>query len=200
VAKTGLFANGFARTGWGKVDRWLTRLTGADLRRANAVAMLRHLTWLIERQKESPDGLRKHTAEWAALRGQLPRGVMYEMGNLSRYADDLGDKEAEFRCAAVALAAEQFRRANGRWPTTLGELVSQHLTVVPSDPFDLQPLKLAARPDGIVIYSVGVDGKDDGGDVRGGQHRGLDIGVRLWNVNLRRQPPLPKTAAADKNL
>jgi hypothetical protein len=46
-----------------------------------------------------------------------------------------------------------------------------------------------------VIYSVGPDGQDDGGDVRGvpdTNKNGLDVGFRLWDVARRRQdPPAP---------
>ena len=48
-------------------------------------------------------------------------------------------------------------------------------------------------PDGLVIYSVGQDLSDDGGEVRvdlkdGGQPK--DVGIRLWDVPHRRQSPL----------
>jgi hypothetical protein len=97
--------------------------------------------------------------------------------------------EALFRAATAALAAEQYRRANSRWPGTLDELVPQFLTAVPRDPFDGRPLNLARRPDGLAIYAVGPDGTDDGGDVPGGYRQGRDDGVRLWDVGFRRQPP-----------
>jgi hypothetical protein len=97
--------------------------------------------------------------------------------------------EACFRCAVVAVAVERFRRANGRWPATLGEVVPRHLAALPRDPFDSQPLKLASRPDGVVIYSVGPDGADDGGDLSDSLRSRKDVGVRLWNVAERRQPP-----------
>src|SRR5439155_22126196 len=114
-------------------------------------------TWLIECLKESPDGLQARAAEWATLRAQLPRAFQFDL--MVRYDADLRKDEAKFRAAVVALAAERFRQAEGRWPTSLDELVPQYLAAVPRDPFDLRPLKLARRPDGLVIYSVGPDGK-----------------------------------------
>jgi hypothetical protein len=183
----------------GEIGRWLDRLAGAEFRRGNAAARLRHHTWLVERLKESPDGLLEHAAEWTALRSQLPRAVRDLMDQMARhYVPGMGHDEAPFRCAVVAVAAEQFRRASGRWPTTPDELVPQYLTAVPRDPFDRQPLKLARWSDGIVIYSVGKDGKDDGGDVWGGPGRGNDRGIRLWDVRLRRQPAPVKTADRGK--
>jgi hypothetical protein len=92
----------------------------------------------------------------------------------------------------AALAAERFRRDFGRWPTTLDELVPKYVIAVPRDPHDLQPLRLARRPDGIVIYSVGQDEIDDGGAIESdGAAKATDIGFRLWDVEQRRQPPLP---------
>jgi hypothetical protein len=183
---------------WDQIGLWLDRVGGAEFRRGNAAARVRHYTWMVERLKESPDGLLEHAEEWIALRGQLPRMAKERMEFMVRYATELGRDEAKFRCAVAAVAAEQFRRAKGRWPATPGELVPQYLTAVPRDPFDRQPLKLARWSDGIVIYSVGEDGKDNGGDVWGGPGRGTDIGVRLWDVRLRRQPAPPKAAAGKK--
>jgi hypothetical protein len=77
--------------------------------------------------------------------------------------------------------------------------VPQYLTAVPRDPVDGQPLRLARRPDGIVIYSIGLDGKDDGGVVAA-ENKGnpSDIGIRLWDIAQRRQPPLPPKPPAAK--
>ena len=56
---------------------------------------------------------------------------------------------------------------------------------------------LVKRGDGVVVYSVGQDGKDHGGKLRHdpGEEAfgpdGLDIGFQLWDVNARRQPPGP---------
>jgi hypothetical protein len=177
-------------------DEWINRMLGLNYRRSNALALVRHSTWAVERLKESPDGLRAHAAEWADLRARLPWGAKYWMDTFARCAEEMAVDDAAFRSAVAALAAEQFRQARGRWPTTLDELVPEFLTVVPRDPCDLQPLRLARRPDGIVIYGVGRDGKDDGGIVRGDHPpRVSDVGVRLWDVAQRRQPPLPPKAA-----
>jgi hypothetical protein len=107
--------------------------------------------------------------------------------------------------AAAALAAERFRRDAGRWPESFGELVPGYLKNIPTDPFDLQPLRYKRLSDGVVIYAVGPDGVDDGGAVRPPAPSPMpnevfpplpalmaaDIGVRLWDVAHRRQPPKP---------
>jgi hypothetical protein len=94
---------------------------------------------------------------------------------------------AELRCAAAALAAERYRRARGRWPGSLADLVDAgYLRALPIDPFDKQPLRLRLRPDGLVIYSVGPDGQDDGGKIdRSKASPGTDQGFQLWNPGHR---------------
>jgi hypothetical protein len=198
VGKSGLLAVQRPWTGWGAAGQWLDWLTGSDFRRADAAPKLRHLNWIIETLKESPDALQARAAEWTALQAQLPQGVADWAAMMARYDADLRVSEGYFRSAVAALAAEQFRRATGHWPTALDELVPQYLTAVPRDPMDGKPLRFARRPDGIVIYSIAPNGKDDGGAVQAENKKtASDIGIRLWDAAQRRQPPLPpKTPAA----
>jgi hypothetical protein len=65
--------------------------------------------------------------------------------------------------AQAALAVERFRSSQARLPASLDELVPRFLPLVPSDPFDGAPVRYRRLPKGYVIYSVDVDGKDDGG-------------------------------------
>ncbi len=74
-------------------------------------------------------------------------------------------RAARLRGARAALAAERFRLANDRLPGSIEELAPQYLDAIPTDPFDGQPLRLATTEQGIVIYSLGENGQDDGGDV-----------------------------------
>jgi hypothetical protein len=84
----------------------------------------------------------------------------------------------------VAVAVERYRLKKGKWPVTLSELV-------PLDPFDGKPLRYRLRGDGVTVYSVGVDGKDDGGNIDPSKPLapGTDQGYRLWDVKHRRLPP-----------
>jgi hypothetical protein len=102
----------------------------------------------------------------------------------------------------TALSAERFRIAHKRWPKDLQELCPAYLDEVPIDPFDGKPLKFAHRYDGIVIYSVDKDGKDDGGDVHKKSSDDVDpkdLGLRLWNPDHRHLPPEPKKKAESEN-
>jgi hypothetical protein len=102
--------------------------------------------------------------------------------------------QANLRCAVCGIAAERYRLKHDQWPGTLEDLVKDKLlAAVPTDPFDGRPLRLKLMPDGILIYSVGPDGVDNGGIMNRAnpQQQGTDMGFRLWDVNARRQPPLP---------
>ncbi len=115
--------------------------------------------------------------------------------SLLRFAERSLQDQARLSCLLAALAAERYRIANKRWPKDSQELVPAYLPEVPIDPFDGKPLKFAQREDGIVIYSVDKDGLDNGGDIHQQSPEGdnpKDLGVRLWNPDHRRLPPLPK--------
>ena len=70
---------------------------------------------------------------------------------------------AILRTTIAAIAIERFRLARGQLPENLSELVPQFLPTVPSDPFAGAPLRYHRIAKGYVIYSVGADGRDDGG-------------------------------------
>ncbi|HQR41417.1 MAG TPA: hypothetical protein PLX97_02010 [Gemmatales bacterium] len=105
---------------------------------------------------------------------------------------------AQMRCVQIALAAERFRLANQRWPSSQEELVGKYLPKLLTDPYDDKPLRYKLLPDGVVIYSIGAQipsiEKDDDGDVLMHEDGSYpkDTGIRLWNVEQRRQPARPK--------
>jgi hypothetical protein len=110
--------------------------------------------------------------------------------------------QARIRCAVVILAIERYRLLTGEWPPSLAAIPKAILTEVPSDPFSGKPLLYVRRNDSVTVYSVGFDGADDRGILRIGWSRdevGVDIGLRLYNPDQRRLPPLPvKPADPDR--
>jgi hypothetical protein len=70
---------------------------------------------------------------------------------------------ASVRMAQTLIAAERFRRREGRFPGNVNELVPAFLSSVPLDPGDGQPLRLASSESECKIYSVGRNRIDDGG-------------------------------------
>lgn len=90
--------------------------------------------------------------------------------------------DARLRCARAALAAERFRIDTGNWPESLDALVPDYLDAVPSDPFAGVPVRYVQRDGGIIVYSVGENGTDDGGELETEsrkKERPRDVGFRM---------------------
>ncbi len=68
--------------------------------------------------------------------------------------------KAQCRVAATALAVELYRVKNARWPVRLSDVEGGDLP----DPFTGKPLKFRRTKDGVLIYSVGENLIDEGGD------------------------------------
>jgi hypothetical protein len=73
---------------------------------------------------------------------------------------------AQIRAARVGLAIEHYRIDKGNFPERLEQLMPDYMQVLPQDPFDDQPLHYKLTTDAAIVYSIGEDGVDNGGDVR----------------------------------
>jgi hypothetical protein len=104
--------------------------------------------------------------------------------------------QAILRTARVAVAVERYRLAHKdkQWPENLDQLVPAYLDKVPTDPFDEQPIRYRRIGKDVVIYSVGMDGVDDGGsfDPENPTMPGNDIVFRLYHPDNRGVPAKPK--------
>jgi hypothetical protein len=100
---------------------------------------------------------------------------------------------ASLRCAQAALAAERYRREHGNWPQSLAALVPKYLPAVSLDPFSGEPLRYRKTDQGAIVYSLYDDGRTEPGDPNRvpDASPGKDVVFNLWNVDQRRQPPLP---------
>jgi hypothetical protein len=103
----------------------------------------------------------------------------------------------ELLAVAAGVACERYRRRTGRWPDSLEAIPKDILPAVPTDPFTGKPIAFRRLEDGIVVYSIGPDGRDDGGRftdvaVTPGSPSSRDFGIRLWDADRRRQPPPPR--------
>jgi hypothetical protein len=82
----------------------------------------------------------------------------------------------------IVLAAQAYRRDHGEFPKSLQELVLGYLTSVPTDPCDPLggPVKYRREePLKAVVWSVGNDGSDGGGDVDNSNREPTDVGFLL---------------------
>lgn len=73
-------------------------------------------------------------------------------------------REAEnLEVVTLGFLLAAYRAENGKYPTQLSELTPKYVAEVPLDPFSGKPLLYRPQPNGYVLYSVGLKGKDDGG-------------------------------------
>lgn len=78
--------------------------------------------------------------------------------------------------ARTAIALKRYRLRHGEWPTNLAALVPAFAATPPRDWVDGQPLRYRRNADGgFTLYSVGADGRDDGGDARPPEGGGRSI-------------------------
>jgi hypothetical protein len=78
--------------------------------------------------------------------------------------------------AEIALALRAYQAREGRYPQQLAELTPKYLKAVPVDRFTEGPLMYRVEGTaGYVLYSVGPNGEDDGGEEMG---RHDDVTVR----------------------
>src|SRR5438876_1076887 len=72
---------------------------------------------------------------------------------------------AVFRLAVVSIAIKRYQLRHGKLPAGLDGLVPEFLAEVPRDRMDGKPLRYRVNAQaGFMLYSVGSDGIDNGGD------------------------------------
>jgi hypothetical protein len=76
------------------------------------------------------------------------------------------ERDALLEGLRVEIAVARHRAAEGRLPASLQALTPKYMDAMPPDPFDGQPLRYARRGSDYVLYSVGPNGKDEGGTQR----------------------------------
>ncbi|HTX21471.1 MAG TPA: hypothetical protein VMD27_06410 [Candidatus Aquilonibacter sp.] len=104
-------------------------------------------------------------------------------------ARKFGITQAEVDLARVACALERYRLAHGEYPESLDALVPQFIEQLPDDVVNGQPLHYRLTDDGkFVLYSVGWNGTDDGGQVvfnKGYESVNPDEGDWVWKYPVR---------------
>ncbi len=122
-----------------------------------------------DRVKNFGDLIQEHVSEARNQGLLLSASYLAELSNLAiRQASGV----TYLRLAMTAIALEQFRASHGnRYPDGLSELVPTYLDAPLLDPFDGNPLRYRIQGAGYVLYSIGPELKDDGGD----QTKGKDL-------------------------
>lgn len=157
-------------------------------RRYDAAMILRNNNRIIEASEAGlADAIRvAHDVEdeLADLMKSTPNRIIFMMSAMmtpaySRGVEAFARSASQRDLADAAIAAERFRRQHGKWPDKLEQLVPDFLPAAPVDPFNNQPLKLIATPVEFKVYSVGQDGKDDGGDISGDNPADIGFAIPL---------------------
>jgi hypothetical protein len=71
---------------------------------------------------------------------------------------------AMFETARVGIACKIYKNMHGDFPEDLAELSPEILEEIPADPFTGDPLIYKKQDSGIIVYSIGSNLKDDGGN------------------------------------
>jgi hypothetical protein len=79
----------------------------------------------------------------------------------------------------IAFALAAYRSDAGRYPDKLNDLAPKYLATVPDDIFAGKPLIYRITDKGHLLYSVGLNGKDDEGRSEADDPPGDDIAVRM---------------------
>jgi hypothetical protein len=80
-----------------------------------------------------------------------------------KFREEAKTAEARLRLLMTDLAIRQFQGERGVYPSRLAELVPEFLKALPRDPFGTNGFIYRTQTNGFLLYSVGPDGKDDGG-------------------------------------
>jgi hypothetical protein len=113
------------------------------------------------------------------------------------------DAEVARQLTTTAISLKRYQLRHNQYPTALSELVPELLPSVPRDPADGQPLHYRLNPDGtFLLYSIGSDGVDDGGNPSppsaSGPGNGAVRGERPSNWTKGRDLVWPSPASPDE--
>jgi hypothetical protein len=135
---------------------------------------------------------------WSRSRADL---VTFQLRQVYMGAYLIAYTRAQLRAAIVAVALERYRRQRGGWPSSLAELTPKYLKAVPLGVFDGKPLIYKRLKDGVIVYTVGADLIDRGGNLA--RQRtwmgGFDFGMRLYDTASRQPEPAAPPAGESSN-
>jgi hypothetical protein len=129
----------------------------------------------IDNTRVTWDEIRRNTERWNRyqMRGRFNPIVRARVWWQSRGPHQTAAMKHKIAIAhthllEVELALRFYQSEQGRVPIRLDELVPSYLSKVPPDPFSGRPLSYRPQGTNWLLYSVGPDGVDDGGQRVGG--------------------------------
>jgi hypothetical protein len=101
---------------------------------------------------------------------------MTKIPNLSKAFSVCAHTETERQLTVAAIALKRFELRHGKLPPDLASLVPELLPELPYDCMSGKPLCYRLKPEGgFLLYSVGQDGRDDGGDPNPASGKGFEL-------------------------
>lgn len=85
--------------------------------------------------------------------------------------------QTQIDLATIGCGLERYKLKEGFYPEALGSLIPAYLEALPHDLIDGQSLRYRTADNGFVLYSIGYNQSDEGGEVRTKKLNGINI----WN-------------------
>lgn len=105
--------------------------------------------------------------DWETHLGENTRGgfltSIVAPAFFSKYHDRVHQHKTQMFLADLGLAAAAYHARHQKYPSALDALVPEFISEIPRDPFDGKPLKMTNVDEGLILYGIGPDLKDDGG-------------------------------------
>lgn len=113
----------------------------------------------------------KYRSRWQSMMNMRETSTsLFNHG--STFLSRAAEAEAQRRIMVTAIALERYHGRHGGYPQTLAALVPEFLKDAPVDFINGKPLNYRLTADGhYVLYSVGLDGVDNGGKLRAEEGR-----------------------------
>jgi hypothetical protein len=139
----------------------------------------RDLTARVKEAKKDRDALKQNPADAAAIAARnIANTLMNLMAPTIRRVQNACDRAQQLdHNLAVAIALAAYRAENGKYPAKLDHLAPKYLPVVPLDLYRGRALIYKPDDKGYLLYSVGPNGKDEGG--KRNEPDGDDLSVRM---------------------
>ncbi len=111
---------------------------------------------------KKPDPTKDQDAELDGPKFLLSKS---EKGIIQRFAVKVFQPMTQAQTVMAVIALKRYQKREGKYPTALRDLVPEFLKKVPVDYMDGKDLRYRLKPDGtFLLYSVGQNGTDEGGD------------------------------------
>jgi hypothetical protein len=170
-------------------NRWYDRMVVA-MRVQNRASREKE----FNRLEKDLEDVKKEALERAGLlmgllgRGDVGKKVGKQIGDvlislmipaIRKVQSAVDRSEQEQRNLHLAFALAAFQRDHGRYPAKLDDLAPKYVAAVPDDIFSGKALHYSPTDKGYLLYSVGLNGRDDEGRGPEDDPPGDDLSVRM---------------------